>query len=216
MWDGLSGDGTCVAAGNINAGTVCDIHGACVFTDNVSAASAVTPYNGADGTGIGGYFPVSRFSPGGVVLSGGATYQGEPACLVASSAAWLNTIASVFDNASTPSGCMPSGGSFNTVLSAFPNNGGGYAQFGMLFPDRNKTNDGGHWTGLKGRLNFIGGGSYPRDIATWSDSNPAKTMSSKLEDGTSVPGNTYGKVKRPQWEGAGIAHCVGNAGVGFF
>src|SRR5258708_33063604 len=115
MWDGLSGDGTCVAAGNINAGTVCDIHGACVFTDNVTATTAVTPYNGADGTGIGGYFPVSSFSPGGVVLSGGATYQGEPACLEASRAAGVNTIASGFDNSPTPSYCKACGGCFNAV-----------------------------------------------------------------------------------------------------
>jgi hypothetical protein len=214
--DGLNADGTCLVAGNINPATICDIHGACVFTDNITATTAVTPYNGADGTGIGGYFPVSSFSPGGIVLSGGATYQGEPACLVASSSGWLNTIASVFNNAVAPSNCLPSGGSFNTVLSSFPNNGGVYAQFGMLFPDRNKTNDGGRWTGLKGRLNFIGGGTYPRDIATWSDSNPAKTMSSKLEYGTGAAGTTYGTVNRPQWDAADVATGVENAGTGLY
>ena len=150
------------------------------------------------------------------MLSGGATYQGEPACVVASTSGWLNTVASVFDNAPIPSGCLPSGGSFNAVLNSFSNNGGGYAQFGMLFPDRNKTNDGGHWTGLKGRLNFIGGGSYPRDIATWSDSNPAKTMASKLEYGTGVPGTTYGTVNRPQWDAADVATGVENSGTGLY
>jgi len=54
--DGLNGNGTCLVAGNINPATVCDIHGACVFTDNVTAPTGVTPYNGADGTGNRGIF----------------------------------------------------------------------------------------------------------------------------------------------------------------
>jgi hypothetical protein len=213
--DGVSGDGMCLVAANINPAAVCDIHGACVFTDNVAAQTAVTPYNGVDGTGNGGYFPFNSFSPGGIVLNAAATYQGEPACLVVSGP-WLNVFASIFDNAVPPSSCLPSGGSFNTVLSSFASNSGTYAQFGMLLPDRNKTNDGGNWTGLKGRLNFIGGGTYPRDIATWRDSNPAKTMASKQEYGSGVAGTAFGTVNRPQWDVADIATGVENTGTGLY
>jgi hypothetical protein len=86
----------------------------------------------------------------------------------------------------------------------------------LLFPDRTKGNDGGNWTGLKGRLNFIGGGTYPRDIATWRDSNPAKTMSSKLEYGSGVAGSNFGTVNRPQWDVSDIATGVENAGTGLY
>jgi hypothetical protein len=214
--DGVSGDGTCLVAGSINPATVCDVHGACTFTDNVQTLGAVTPYNGIDGTGTGGYFPFNSFSPGGIVLTNSATYQGEPTCLVAASGPWLNSFASIFDNAVPPANCIPSGGSFNTVLSAFSNNAGGYAQYGLLLPDRNKFPDGGNWTGLKGRLNFVGGGSYPRDIATWRDSNPAKTMASKLEYGSGVAGTSFGTVNRPQWDVSDIATGVENNGTGLY
>src|SRR4029077_10780427 len=123
---------------------------------------------------------------------------------------------SVFNNAIPPANCIPSGGSFNTVLSGFANNAGGYAQYGLLFPDRTQVNDGGNWTGLKGRLNFIGGGTYPRDIATWRDSNPAKTMSNKLEYGSGVAGSNFGTVNRPQWDVSDIATGVENAGTGLY
>jgi hypothetical protein len=214
--DGVGGDGTCLVAGNINPATVCDIHGACVFTDSVATLTGVTPYNGADGSTAGGYFPTQSFSPGGIVLSGGASYQGDPGCLVVMSGPWLSGFASVVNNAPAPGNCIPSGGSFNTVLSSFMNNSGGYAQFGLLFPDRTKVLDGGNWTGLKGRLNFIGGGTYPRDVATWRDSNPAKTMSSKLEYGSGVAGTNFGTVNRPQWDASDIATGVENAGTGLY
>ncbi len=214
--DGAGGDGTCLVASGINPATVCDIHGACVFTDNVATPTAVTPYNGADGSTTGGYFPVQSFSPGGIVLSGGATYQGDPGCLVVMGGPWLSGFAGVVNNAPAPASCIPSGGSFNTVLSGFMNNMGGYAQFGLLFPDRTAQNDGGHWTGIKGRLNFIGGGTYPRDIATWRDSNPAKTMSSKAEYGSGVAGSSFGTVNRPQWDVSDIATGVENAGTGLY
>jgi hypothetical protein len=162
--DGLNGDPTCLVATNISPATVCDIHGACTFTDNVQTPAAVTPYTGIDGAGTG-YFPSNSFSPGGIVLTNSATYQGEPACLVVIGG-WLNNFASIFDNEIPPSGCVPSGGSFNPMLTAFSNNAGGYPQWGLLLPDRNKTQDGGSWMNLKGRINLIGGGSYPRDAFT--------------------------------------------------
>src|SRR5213079_1471971 len=113
--------------------------------------------------------------------------------------------------------CIPSGGSFNSVLNSFSNNGGGsYSQFGMLWPDRNKMPDGGNWTGLKGRLNFVGGGSYPRDVTTWRDSNPAKTMASKLEYGSGVAGTSFGTVNRPQWDVGDIATGVDDNGTGLY
>jgi hypothetical protein len=87
---------------------------------------------------------------------------------------------------------------------------------GLLLPDRSKTNDGGHFTGLKGRINLIGGGSYPRDLFTWFDSNPAKTMSSKLEYGTGVSGTVYGTINRPQWDVGDIATGVENNGAGLY
>lgn len=214
--DGSGGDGTCLVATNINPATVCDIHGACVFTDNVATPTAVTPYTGADGSTSGGYFPVNSFSPGGIVLSAGATYEGDPACLVVMGGPWLSGFASIMNNAPAPANCIPSGGSFNTELSGFMYQYGGYAQYGLLFPDRTKVLDGGNWTGLKGRLNFIGGGTYPRDVATWRDSNPAKTMSSKLEYGSGVAGTSFGTVNRPQWDVGDIATGVENAGTGLY
>jgi hypothetical protein len=212
--DGLNGDATCLVATNINPATICDIHGACTFTDNVQTPAAVTPYTGIDGAGTG-YFPSNSFSPGGIVLTSSATYQGEPACLVVMGG-WLNNFASIFDNEIPPSGCIPSGGSFNSMLTAFSNNAGSYAQWGLLLPDRNKTADGGLWTNLKGRINLIGGGSYPRDAMTWLDSNPAKTMASKLDYGSGTVGSVYGSVNRPQWDVGDIATGVENSGTGLY
>jgi hypothetical protein len=212
--DGVNGDPTCLVATNISPATICDIHGACTFTDNVQTPSAVTPYTGIDGAGSG-YFPFDSFSPGGIVLNSSATYQGEPACLIVMGG-WLNTFASIFDNEIAPGGCLPSGGSFNPMLTAFSNNGGGYAQWGLLLPDRNKTADGGLWTNLKGRINLIGGGTYPRDAFTWVDSNPAKTLGSKLDYGSGVVGSVYGGVNRPQWDVGDIATGVENSGTGLY
>jgi hypothetical protein len=212
--DGLNGDPTCLVATNISPATVCDIHGACTFTDNVQNPAAVTPYTGIDGAGTG-YFPSNSFSPGGIVLTNSATYQGEPACLVVIGG-WLNNFASIFDNEIPPSGCVPSGGSFNPMLTAFSNNAGGYPQWGLLLPDRNKTQDGGSWMNLKGRINLIGGGSYPRDAFTWLDSNPAKTMGSKLDYGSGAVGSVYGAVNRPQWDVGDIATGVENSGTGLY
>jgi hypothetical protein len=212
--DGVNGDLTCLVATNISPATVCDIHGACTFTDNVQTPGAVTPYTGIDGAGSG-YFPNNSFSPGGIVLNNSATYQGEPACLVVMGG-WLNNFASIFDNEIAPAGCVPSGGSFNLALTSFSNNGGGYTQWGLLLPDRNKTADGGNWTNLKGRINLIGGGTYPRDAFTWVDSNPAKTLASKLEYGSGVVGSVYGSVNRPQWDVGDVATGVENAGTGLY
>ncbi|HLW84643.1 MAG TPA: hypothetical protein VKR60_05465 [Candidatus Sulfotelmatobacter sp.] len=212
--DGLNGDPTCLVATNINPATICDIHGACTFTDNVQTPAAVTPYTGIDGGGTG-YFPTNSFSPGGIVLNSSATYQGEPACLVVMGG-WLNNFASIFDNEIPPSSCLPSGGSFNPMLTAFSNNAGGYAQWGLLLPDRNKTQDGGTWTNLKGRINLIGGGSYPRDAFTWMDSNPAKTMGSKLDYGSGAAGSLYGAVNRPQWDVGDVATGVEDGGTGLY
>lgn len=212
--DGVNGDPTCLVATNINPATICDIHGACTFTDNVQTPTAVVPYTGIDGIGSG-YFPTNSFSPGGIVLSSSATYQGEPACLVVMGG-WLNNFASIFDNEVPPSGCVPSGGSFNPMLTAFSNSAGGYAQWGLLLPDRNRLNDGGTWTNLKGRINLIGGGSYPRDAFTWVDSNPAKTMGSKLDYGSGVVGSVYGAVNRPQWDVGDVATGVEDGGAGLY
>jgi hypothetical protein len=212
--DGLNGDATCLVATNINPATICDIHGACTFTDNVQTPAAVAPYTGVDGGGTG-FFPTNSFSPGGIVLDNSATYQGEPACLIVIGG-WLNSFASVFDNEIPPGNCIPSGGSFNPMLSAFSNGAGAYSQWGLLIPDRNKTADGGTWTNLKGRINLIGGGAYPRDAFTWLDSNPAKTMGSKLDFGGGVVGTVYGAVNRPQWDVGDIATGVEDNGTGLY
>ena len=215
LCDGEGSDGTCLVAANIDPKEVCDVHGACTFSDGVARLKAVTPYTGVDGTGSGGYFPFVGFSPGGVVLSAGATYHGEPTCLI-STAAWLSEVASSFSNAVAPSNCQPSGGSFNNTLNSYSANTLTYSQPGILFPDRNKTKDGGTFTGLKGRINLIGGGTYPRDLFTWLDSNPAKTMASKLEYGTGKVGTLYGVANRPQWDVGDIATGVENGGTGLY
>lgn len=214
--DGVGSDGTCLVASGISPGTACDIHGACTYTDNVANPGAVVPFTGSDGTGAGGYFPTFSFSPGGVVLSAGATYRGDPACIIAAGASWLNEEASVIDNGPPPANCVPSGGSYNEALAGFSLGQGSFAQWGLLFPDRNRTVDAGYWTGIKGRINFIGGGTYPRDVTTWYDANPAKTMSNKLEYGSGAAGTSFGTVNRPQWDAGDIATGVENAGSGLY
>jgi hypothetical protein len=215
LCDGAGSDGTCLVATSINPAEVCDIHGVCVFTDDVATQQAATPYTGIDGSGNGGYFPFIGFSPGGVVLSAGATYHGEPTCVV-TTAAWLSNNVSSFNNSIPPSRCQPAGGSFNITMNSLSSGTLTYPQLGLLLPDRNRTSDGGRFTGLKGRINLIGGGTYPRDLFTWVDSNPAKTMSSKLEYGNGVVGTTYGTINRPQWDLGDIATGVENGGKGFY
>src|SRR5205823_8205816 len=112
--------------------------GACEFTDTVAQPKAIVPYTGVDGTGSGGYFPLVGFSPGGVVLSGGATYHGEPTCVI-STAAWLTEISSSYSNAVPPANCQPAGGSFNITLNSMSAHTATYSQSGLLLPDRNKT-----------------------------------------------------------------------------
>jgi len=76
--------------------------------------------------------------------------------------------------------------------------------------------DGGKFTGLKGRINLLGGGAYPRDLFTWLDSNPAKTMASKGEYGSGDAGTVYGTANRPQWDASDIATGVDNQGTGLY
>jgi hypothetical protein len=213
--DGTSSDGTCLVATNISPAEVCDAHGACEFTDSIATPKPVTPYTGIDGTGTGGYFPWVGFNPGGVVLSAGATYHGEPTCVIAT-AAWLNEVASSYNNAALPPNCQPAGGSFNVTLNSMAAGTLTYAQPGFLLPDRNKLSDGGSFTGLKGRINLIGGGSYPRDLFTWFDSNPAKTMASKQEYGNGKVGTVYGTINRPEWDLDDIATGAENGGTGLY
>lgn len=214
LCDGVGADGKCLVA-RIDPAKVCDIHGACTFTDRVSRLSAVTPYTGIDGTGKGGYFPPVGFSPGGIVLSHGATYQGEPACLIMT-AAWLNEVASTFNNGSLPANCIPTGGSFNVTLNSFSAGQLSYPQPGILLPDRNRVLDGQTFTGIKGRLNLIGGGTYPRDLFTWVDANPEKTMATKGEFGSGKVGSAYGTANRPQWDVGDVATGAEDYGFGFY
>ncbi|HET9407723.1 MAG TPA: hypothetical protein VFO39_10835 [Candidatus Sulfotelmatobacter sp.] len=211
--DGTSA--TCLVASNLDPAQLCDIHGACTFVDKVSKTTPGTPFTGSDGNKTGGYFPFIGFNPGGVVLSAGATYHGEPTCIVAT-APWLREIASSFNNAVAPGNCLPSGGSFNNTLNSQSSDTISYPQPGILLPDRNRTNDAGRFTGLKGRINLIGGGSYPRDLFTWVDSNPAKTMASKGEYGDGQTGSVYGTFNRPQWDVGDIATGVENNGTGLY
>jgi hypothetical protein len=48
------------------------------------------------------------------------------------------------------------------------------------------------------------------------DSNPAKTLGSKLDYGSGVVGSVYGGVNRPQWDVGDIATGVENSGTGLY
>jgi hypothetical protein len=187
--------GKCLVATNISPASACDIHGACTFTDNVAPASlgAATIETEIPGTNTF-YNPYWSFSPGGVVLAPPGSYQGDPTCLV-TNVPWLATVSAVNTNNAPPSNCIASSGAYNNTLSSVQYMSIGYAQAGLILPDRTATNDGGLATSLKGRLNFLGLGSTPRCQITWWDANPTKTLSVK---GAGWAGVNSGN--RPVWD----------------
>jgi len=177
--DGIGTDGKCLVATNINPATACDIHGACTFTDNIAPSSLTAATIETEIPFTGTLFsPFWSFSPGGVVLAPAGSYQGDPSCLV-TNVPWLATISAVNTNNTPPSNCVASSGTSNNTLSSVQYQSIGYAQAGLILPDRTQTNDGGLATSLKGRLNFLGQGSTPRCQVTWWDANPTKTLSVK-------------------------------------
>lgn len=214
--DGLGGDGSCLVATAISPATACDIHGACTFTDNVASPTGATLYTGANGITTGGFFPFHSFAPGGIDLFSGGFYQGDPVCLVNAAAPWLQTGNSSNTNGYAPANCIPGGGSYNPFQSAAPGANGNYATMGVLLPDRSATNDGGNYAGMKGKLNLIGGGTYPRDLFTWLDSNPAKTFATKGAFGSGVDGTSYGVINRPIWDTSDIATGIEKNGGEFY
>ena len=205
--DGIGSDGKCLVATSISPATVCDIHGECVFTDNVAPGSLNAAAIQTSIAGPGFYNPLWSFSPGGVVLAGGGSYQGDPSCLI-NNAPWMAPFSSMSNMGPSPGGCMASSSAINNALWEVPQNiGEVYAHSGILLPDRTNTDDGGEATDLKGRINFLGQGTTPRCVVTWWDANAGKTMSTK-----GFGENPYVAPNRPLWDISDV--CTGVDGSG--
>jgi hypothetical protein len=212
-----------IATGLTRAAANCSVQ-VCSFTDSQIAPAS---YNVHPVT----YFPFLSYWPGQLVL--GPSGEGNSA----TSNAWasldlndLNAIRLWQVNTAGPiqtlqtiseGKCMPVDGSPVSVSCL----GSSYSFAPMATIMTNKiAQDGGHLLNLKGRLNFLTGGSGPNHIVTLVDSNPDKTFATVGQrppnDGTdafigcdskycqgSMTGLTFGAP-------VSLSNYIGNAGDG--
>ncbi len=170
---GPYGTGNYAVLTNVSRSSVCS-KGVCTFTDTQAAPQSYT-------VAVPTYFPLLDFWPGNLVLGS----NGDSGSVLTGARAWMdnapgNVVAVQGSTAPAliAANCDSLGGWTPLWLSCYsamaPTS---FSQQGAFLLAVKPNSDGGHWTNLKGRMNFSTLGTGPGHILTLSDSNFQKTIS---------------------------------------